>query len=108
LIDWLERSVYEIDTTFQLFHNKTTVEQSHPALQLPIFQEWAATYPESLPLRSDQIVGYRIPLSLGGKHELSNLVLVDSEVELELNRQIDEQIRDLPEGTPINTVGSDQ
>jgi hypothetical protein len=107
LVDPLTDETYETNSAFLRFHIHVLVEQSDGTLDSAMFESWTDHHREALPLRSDQIVGYRIPLSLGGKHELSNLVLVDAELELELNRQIDEQIRDLPEGTPIKSVGSD-
>jgi hypothetical protein len=74
------------------------------ALETKMFEQWATANQHRSPLRLDQIVGYRIPLSLGGKHELSNLVIADSEVDLELDFQIQTQIRDLADGTTIKGI----
>jgi hypothetical protein len=106
LIDLVTLDVYGINATFETFHNEILVRQANDALDINMFREWAKINPELVPLRSTQIVGYRIPLSLGGEHELSNLELANPELELEFNLQIHEQIKDLPEGTPIKGVKS--
>ncbi|MFB9235650.1 hypothetical protein ACFFWC_08865 [Plantactinospora siamensis] len=48
------------------------------------YQEWQQANP-GIVLRFDQVVGYRIPLFLGGPEEVSNLELTDREVYFELS-----------------------
>jgi hypothetical protein len=93
LIDFVERNAYEIDVTFRDLHNVVFIEKPDSALEAHVFAEWAPENQQSLPLRRSQIVGYRIPLTLGGQHEIANMVVEDMEVSLELDRQIQDAIR---------------
>jgi hypothetical protein len=100
-VEFVDGYVYEIPENFLGFHNETLETDSEPALQAALFAEWAAQHPDALPLKRNQIVGYRIPLMLGGKHEVGNMVVEDMDVSLELDRQIGEAIRGQDECTAI-------
>ena len=52
----------------------------------------------------DQCVGFRTPLFLNGKEDMSNCEVSDMEVYWEMNHQLYQQVRDLPEGTRIDKV----
>jgi hypothetical protein len=104
LIDLATPISYEIDHTFESLHNVEMVSDPQVVLESDVFTEWAAKNPHSLPLKRNQIVGYRIPLSLGGKHEVSNMVVEAMDVSLEFARQIHEAIQGSEEGTPIRGV----
>jgi hypothetical protein len=93
LIDFVERNAYEIDDTFRDLHNVVFIEKPDSALDANVFAEWAPENPQSLPLSRRQIVGYRVPLTLGGQHEIANMVIEEMEVSLELDRQIQDAIR---------------
>lgn len=107
-IDLLERRVQLMDYAFANFHNVMLLTDSDGVLDSELFGEWAAQHPDALPLKPNQIVGYRIPLNLGGEHTLDNLEVVDFEVELDFSAQIDEHIEDLPEGTIITEIKSNR
>ena len=92
LIDLATRQAYEIDVTFVAFHNNVLIEDSQEALESHLFVDWASENQQSLPLRRNQIVGYRIPLTLGGQHEIANMVIEDMAVSLELDRQIGDAV----------------
>lgn len=104
LIDLVEREIYKIPEDFVGFHNETLDTDSKPAVQSHLFAEWAIKNSQTLPLKRNQIVGYRIPLTLGGKHEVSNMVVEDMDVSLEFERQIREATEGKEEGTPIRGV----
>ncbi|MFO1172723.1 MAG: DUF1851 domain-containing protein [Hyphomicrobiaceae bacterium] len=55
-------------------------------------------------LGPQQCFGYVIPPTLGGKFEIENVEVIDVEVYLHLTGQIHEQIKDLPEGAPVQIV----
>jgi hypothetical protein len=88
IVDFVDHEIYEIPEDLMGFHNDTLDIDSEPAVASSLFAEWAAQNPQALPLKRNQIVGYRIPLSLGGKHEVANMVVEDMDVSLEFERQI--------------------
>jgi len=55
-------------------------------------------------LNSNQSVGYKLPLFLNGKTDSSNYEIVDTKVYWDIQYQIFNQIKDLPEGTRISNV----
>jgi hypothetical protein len=104
LADFVDHEIYEIPEDFVGFHNETLDIDSEPAVATSLFAEWTAQNPQALPLKRNQIVGYRIPLTLGGKHEVSNMVVEDMDVSLEFERQILEATEGKEEGTPVRGV----
>jgi hypothetical protein len=104
IVDFVDHEIYEILEDFMGFHNDTLDIDSEPAVASSLFAEWAAQNPQALPLKRNQIVGYRIPLTLGGKHEVSNMVVEDMDVSLEFERQIREATEGKEEGTPVRGV----
>jgi hypothetical protein len=55
-------------------------------------------------LTRDQCFGYKVPPALGGQMEPSNFEPTDLAVHFGILGQIHEQIKDLPEGTPIGEI----
>jgi hypothetical protein len=104
LIDPVERRVLMTDRQYFLFHVEEVVDDPNSSFEFDDFEQWERANPESLPLKFNQIVGYKIPLSLGGEHEVENMMVVDIEVECSFMTQIDDQIADVPEGTQIRGV----
>lgn len=92
----------EIPTTFMTFHEEELIEYQDSALAADFFKEWKAKNEEIL--LSNQCVGYRIPLFLGGKDSIENLVLSDMEVYWETCGQLRNKARDLSIGTPIKVT----
>lgn len=93
---------FEIPCGFQDFHHDDLVNYQKEAIAVDYFKEWLSTGGQQPGLR--ECVGYRKPLFLGGKDELANLEISDLEVYWSISAQILIQIRDLPEGTPINKI----
>lgn len=107
MCDLTTREAFNIPAVFTDFHNITLIEKCDAALEAYLFARCAVANRDALPLRPHQIVGYRIPLSLGGKHDLENFDVVDFDVEIHLTGQIDAQVHAVPEGTQISGVESD-
>jgi hypothetical protein len=104
LVDLVTPICYEIDHTFESLHNVEMVCDPQAVLESDVYADWVAQNPQILPLKRNQIVGYRIPLSLGGKHEVANMVVEDMDVSLDFERQIREATEGMEEGTPIQGV----
>jgi hypothetical protein len=93
----------EIPLTFAGFHRELHALRE-PALAASFFAEWSHRNPSSMPLLFSTCVGYRVPLVLGGRDDVTNLEPTDMDVYWTLSGQVRQQTRDLPPGTPINRV----
>ncbi|MFJ6946937.1 T6SS immunity protein Tdi1 domain-containing protein [Streptomyces wuyuanensis] len=83
---------------------EAVADEDEDALAFPYFEEWRAANPGTESLGFDQVVGYKVPLALGGDDSVANMELTDRQVYFELCTQIALQVRDLPEGTPISGI----
>lgn len=94
----------EIPLRFSAFHDEELIDYADAALASDFFDQWSAVNGQSLPLRRDQCVGYRVPLFLGGQDVVGNLELSDLDVYWSLCGQLRRGAVHLPLGTPVNQV----
>jgi hypothetical protein len=80
----------QIPANFQEFHNGELVEYPNEALASNFFSRWLQSGGASP--KAHECVGYRIPVSLGGKDEIENLEIANLEVYWGLTGQIHQQI----------------
>lgn len=76
----------EIPCTIQSFHDRELIEYKDAALAAPFYEAWldlGGSIPEAT-----QCIGYRKPLFLGGKDEVSNLEVADLDVYWTLTTQL--------------------
>lgn len=97
---------FDTEQTIVEFHTQALVRQASAALAYPFFQEWMGANPSEIP--PDKCVGYRIPLFLGGKDDLSNLELMEMGVYWHLCSELWDQVKDLPEGAPVGEITFDE
>jgi hypothetical protein len=93
----------EVPLSFAAFHVQLDALRE-PALAAAFFADWAEANADRLPLRSDQCVGYRVPLFLGGRDALDNLEVSNLEVYWSLCAQLSLAAKGLPPGTSIGSV----
>ena len=93
--------VFEIADSLEKFHNEELTEHAEEALSLSLWNRWRSGSPG--PDRS-QCIAYRKPVFLGGDVAVENLVIADLNVYWDVMGQLLEQVRNLPEGTPIKQV----
>ncbi|MCA2967657.1 MAG: DUF1851 domain-containing protein [Acidobacteriaceae bacterium] len=93
--------VFEVSDSLERFHNEELTEHAEEALSLSLWNEWRSDLPG--PDRS-QCVGYRKPVFLDGDVSVDNLVMADLDVYWDVMGQLLEQVRNLPEGTPIKEI----
>jgi hypothetical protein len=74
-------------------------------LAYPFYLEWREANPSAGPLRFDQVIGYKVPLFLGGADEVSNLEIIDFAVYFELCTQLAHGVTTMPPGTTIHQIG---
>ncbi|OLB77200.1 MAG: hypothetical protein AUI14_16755 [Actinobacteria bacterium 13_2_20CM_2_71_6] len=101
LADVTTAGVFQVPHAFVPFHDVMLVDDSEEAVGREYFREWARANPAAVPLRPDQCVSPRIPLSLGGSDDIDALEVSDLSVHWTLHGQFWQQTRDLPEGTRI-------
>lgn len=92
--------VFEVSESLDKFHNEELTGHAEEAL-VSLWSEWRAGSPA--PARTE-CVAYRKPLFLGGDVAVENLAIANMDVYWEVMGQLLEQIRDLPEGSPIKQV----
>jgi hypothetical protein len=95
----------EIPATFNTFHDSELTQEQEALLLASRFQTWLSS--GGAAPRRDQCVGYRIPLSLGGEDNVTNLEIDDMEVYWSLSSQIATQTKELPPGTRIGRIKLD-
>ncbi|WP_313623361.1 T6SS immunity protein Tdi1 domain-containing protein [Achromobacter sp.] len=84
------------------FHNGVLLNLSEAALAENFFKKWIAS--GGCAPRFDQCVGYKLPLFLGGKDDISNLELSDLDVYSCVSSQLIARTRGLPVGTAIGAI----
>lgn len=92
----------ELPMTVWQFHEDQLVNDPEPAVAASFFHEWIAS--GGRPLAHDEVLGYKVPLFLGGQDSIENLEVSDVEVYWVLMSQLLRQARGLPPGTPIGTI----
>ncbi len=93
--------VFEVAESIEKFHNEELTEHAEEALSLSLWEAWRSHSPTPT---ATQCVAYRKPVFLGGDVAVENLALADINVYWEVTGQLLEQVRDLPEGTPVKGV----
>ena len=94
--------VLHIPETFLSFHQG--IDRYRDVLADDLFEGWAASSPEYVPLPMDLCVGYRVPLFLGGSDTPDNFEVVDIDVYWTISGQLIQKVRGLPPGTPIRGI----
>ena len=100
LIDVQSDDVLHTDRDLDGFHDELLADDPEPALALELFAGWrsaggAAPAPT-------ECVAYDVPIYLGGADTFTNMSVTDMEVAWDLGGQLLRQVRELPEGTPID------
>lgn len=80
-------AAYQVPHPFAAFHDEMLVDAPDEAVARKFFLAWARANRWSLPLKPDQCVGPRLPLSLGGSDDNGSLELSDLEVHWLLHGQ---------------------
>ena len=89
MFDIATRQVFLLETNVETFFNVDLIEFANDTIQTEMFLEWNK---EKKHIKFNQIVGFKIPLFLGGKDTIDNYELIDAEVDWEINKQIRDKI----------------
>jgi hypothetical protein len=91
--------VLKIPSTFAAFHDVELVNDKDAILSVSFYKEWLIA--GGARPNSDQCIGYKQPLFLGGKDEISNLELIDMDVYWTIVGQLVAKTFDLEPGSRI-------
>ena len=92
----------EIPVPIDAFHDEELVDFGEAALALSYYRAWRASTGDGAPLAASECVGYRLPLFLGGKDDVSNLERTDLDVYWHFCGQLHQGTRGVRPGTPIS------
>lgn len=95
--------VFTLDRSIDAFFNEDLVEDADDLLNATLFMN-ACQSLQIKELKFDRCIGYKVPLYLGGKDEISNWEILDMEVYWDFMHQIYIQVKDLPDGTKIDKI----
>lgn len=94
----------EVPFGLETFHEQELVENPEPALLPSVFEEFSRRQPDRVPLGPGQVVGYSVPLFLGGRDDYDNYEVSDWDVYWTLLGQLKARTAGLPEGSPVRRV----
>lgn len=94
--------VLNIPCDFIKFHENEITTYSESCLSSDFFKIWIKN--NNYNLKLNECAAYRIPLFLGGKDELENIVISDIELYWEICTQLINETKNLPLGTVINNI----
>jgi len=92
-----------IDENLMEFHNNILPESKVNNLASDFF-EGACKYLKITSISYHQCIGFKTPLFLNGKEEISNYEVGDLEVYWDFEYQLYQQVKNLPEGTRLHNV----
>lgn len=95
---------YVLEENLFDFHDNVLANSKLSNLSPDLFEK-TKQYLKLDSISYDECLGYKTPLFLNGKDELSNYEKVNIDFYWEFLNQIYEQVKDLPEGTRISKVG---
>lgn len=88
MVDMAEGDFYTTENSLEGFFNDDLIEYAEDTLQIELFNTWNT---KGVVLQPDEIVGYLVPLKLGGQDSVENRHVIDAEVDWELNKQLHQQ-----------------
>lgn len=94
--------VLEIPCDFCSFHEDEIVNYNDACLASGFFKEWLNIHKNAI--GSNECVGYKILLFLGGEDIISNLELCNMDVYWEMCSQLIQKTKQLPEGTIVQNI----
>jgi hypothetical protein len=94
--------VLEIPANLISFHENELINYANEALATDFYEQWLMNGGEKP--NTDQCIGYKKPLFLGGGDTIKNLELANLEVYWAVSAQLISKTRYLPAGTKINNI----
>ena len=92
--------ISELEDKFAHFINEMIPQNANDILALKLYKKWLR---KNTKPSYKNCVGYKVPLFLGGKDKISNYEESDMEVYWSISAQIISKIKNLPDGTVIDS-----
>lgn len=92
-----------IDDNLLNFHNTILYNDKIEFLAQDLFEK-ALRHLKIVAIDYKKCIGFKIPLFLGGKEEISNYQICDLEVYWDFEYQLFHQVKNVPDGTKVNQV----
>ena len=93
LLDVAEGNYYSVEVNFKTFHDKILIEHKEDTLDLNAFNQWRNL--NNSVILHNECIGYKIPLFLNGKDDLSNMEKIDLDVYWNLNATLLKQLNNI-------------
>lgn len=93
--------VLELEDRFSNFINETLTKNANDILAVKLYKKWLRKYAKP---SYTSCIGYKVPLFLGGKDNMSNYEESDMEVYWSISAQIISQIKNQADGTIIDSL----
>jgi hypothetical protein len=103
LFSGLTNEVMTIPTNIVEFHEKILIEQSEAALEVERFSNFLTSSNIS-DLNATSCADMIVPLYMGGAYSVDNMKLSELAISWEINAQLLDQMKNIPEGTQIKKV----
>lgn len=103
MLDPADIEGYTPEGNLDVFHNTDLVDDRDETVSEVAYGEFLKEKGINK-LSYNECAGHKIPLFLDGIDDFSNYHVVDLEVHWEIQYQLYVQVRNLPQGTPINTI----
>ena len=100
LLDPSTNEISELEDKFAHFINEMIPQNANDILALKLYKKWLR---KNTKPSYKNCVGYKVPLFLGGKDKISNYEESDMEVYWSISAQIISKIKNLPDGTVIDS-----
>lgn len=96
--------VLEVPATARTFHEEELIAYGEAALASGFYEAWRNHASDRVPLRSDECVGYEVPLFLGGTDAVANLARQDLSVYWSICAQLRAETLTLPLGSTVSEL----
>ena len=97
---------FYIDTNLFDFHNSILSESKIDSLSLDVFNE-VIRHLKINGIKSNECIGFKMPLFLNGKIEVTNYEIYDLDFYWDVEYQLYQQVKGLPDGTMISAAAID-
>lgn len=92
----------EVPCSLQSFHEDELINYREAALAESFYEQWRAAGGPTP--KSDECIGYKKPLFLGGEDSVENLAVWSLDVYWHVTAQVLNQVRDLPPGARVRSA----
>jgi hypothetical protein len=94
---------FELEQELELLHDEDFVNETESMLSSDLFIQ-VLKFCNRESIEYNECLGYKVPLFLGGADNIENYSIIDIEMYWDMQYQLYEKVRNLPEGTNIKSI----